>query len=247
MFNTVSKKKISLDIVSEIREAILTGRLKPGDKLPKEADLLAELGVSKHTLREALRALEVLGYLDIRKGAKGGAYVREIGLDTVRESIAGFLHFKDVSIHDLTETRKVVEPYLARNAARVLDREGLEKLAQMNRDCREMLDNGKSISGYRQEINFHRLLARTSGNPVLILILDFVNGLLEESKLNIRPGLDFGEKVLAAHERVLAAIEKRDGDLAAAEMYRHVDEVERELEAIKGGHPADQKSEPEAD
>ncbi len=233
MFKPVGRDKISLEIVRQIREAVLTGQLAPGDRLPPEKELLEELGVSKHTLREALRALEVLGFLEIKKGAGGGAFVSEVDLATTRESIANFLHFRDVSVTDLSETRKVIEPYLARRAAGRLSPVEIEQLEAMNRACRADLDRGESIVGARHEINFHRLLARASGNPVLVLILDFVNGLLEESKLKLKPDIAFGERVLAAHQRVLEAIKAGDADRAEAEMFNHVVEVDEALERLR--------------
>lgn len=232
MFEPVGHDKISLGIVRQIRRSILTGQLAPGDRLPPEKDLLTDLGVSKHTLREALRALEVMGFLEIKKGAGGGAFVREVDLETARDSIVNFLHFKDVSVADLSETRLIIEPYLARTAAGRLTPQQIERLEAMNQACRADLDRGESIVGARHEIDFHRLLARASGNPVLVLMLDFVNGLLEESKLVLKPDLGFGEQVLAAHERVLAALKAGDADKAAEEMYRHVAEVDRELNLL---------------
>jgi GntR family transcriptional repressor for pyruvate dehydrogenase complex len=78
MFNSVKSNKISEHIIEQIRKAIFEGKLKPGDKLPPERELIENFGVSKATLREAMRSLEVLGFLEIRKGASGGAFVTEI-------------------------------------------------------------------------------------------------------------------------------------------------------------------------
>ncbi len=80
MFREVQQNKVSLDIISQIRGAILNGTLNPGDRLPPEKELVSNFGVSKHTLREAMRALEVMGFLEVRKGAGGGAVVLEMDL-----------------------------------------------------------------------------------------------------------------------------------------------------------------------
>ena len=233
MFREVPRDKISLNIMRQMRDAVLSGRLHPGDRLPPENELLNEFGVSRHTLREALRALEVMGLIDIRKGVGGGPVVSEVDMETTCNSIANFLHFKNISITDLMEVRRIFEPYLARIAAERLGPEQIEKLRAMNQACRAKLDSGEDITGRPEEINFHSILAGASGNPVLILILNFVNSLLTDVKLQLKPGKEFSEQVLAAHERILEAIEERDGGAALSAMADHVCDVEQTLQNLR--------------
>ncbi len=231
MFREVQQSKFSLDIISQIREAILTGALNPGDRLPSEKELVAEFGVSRQTLREAIRALEVMGFLEVRKGVGGGPVVLEVEMKTARESIENFLYFQNVSIRHLSEVRKVFEPYLAQLAAERLTSEELENLAGCHRASTGAKTPGAST--YRQEIAFHRLIAQASGNPVFVLIQDFVNTVLDDSKRHLRPGQDFSAEVLAAHDRILDALRARDPERAASEMHRHVCDVERSLEDLR--------------
>lgn len=233
MFTGISQNKISIHIINQIRDAILTGRLEPGDHLPSEKELIHQFGVSKHTLREALRALEAMGFLEIRKGAGGGPVVMEVGMDHAVESIANFLHFKNVSIHHLSEVRKIIEPYLARIAAGRITPDQIDRLNLLNKKCRGILDRRQSISGAREEIDFHVMLGEISGNPVLILILGFVNSLLADVKNQIKPGLDFCEQVLKAHEKILEAIRNGDAEKAASAMHEHIREVEEGLRMKK--------------
>jgi len=220
-----------LDIISQIREAILNGTLKPGDRLPPEKELVSNFGVSKHTLREAMRALEVMGFLEVRKGAAGGAVVLEVDLKTARESIANFLYFQNVSVQDLSEVRKVFEPHLTRLAADRLTPEDLDDLAATQQACLEAMARGETT--YKDEIAFHRIVARASGNPVFMLIQDFVNSVLADSKRHLRPGADFLEEVFAAHDHILEALRAGDPDLAATLMHQHVCEVESSLEELQ--------------
>ncbi len=231
MFNRVEQNKVALDIIRQVREAILEGKLQAGDRLPPEKQLLAKFGVGKHTLREAVRALEAMGFLSIRKGYGGGAVVLEVDMNTTRDSIANFLHFQNVSVRNLSEVRKLIEPYLARLAAERLKEEGLQDLEDCNQACREAMLVGQSMGSH--EIKFHRILADASGNPVLILILDFVNSVLTDSKRHLQPGPDFSQEVLEAHERILAAVRARNLELAEAEMRDHVLEVDNALEALR--------------
>jgi GntR family transcriptional repressor for pyruvate dehydrogenase complex len=220
-----------LDIISQIREAILNGTLKPGDRLPCEKELVGNFGVSKHTLREAMRALEVMGFLEVRKGAGGGAVVLEVDLKNARESIANFLYFQNVSVRDLSDVRKVFEPHLARLAAERLTPEDLDDLAATQQAGLEAMARGETTN--KEEIAFHRILARASGNPVFMLIQDFVNSVLADSKSQLRPETDFLEEVFAAHDRILEALRSRDPELAATQMCQHVCEVETSLERLQ--------------
>lgn len=239
MFDEVEQKKVALDIVRQVREAILDGKLRAGDRLPAEKELVARFAVSKHTLREALRALEAMGFLSIRKGSGGGATVLEVDMKTTRDSIANFLHFQNVSVLDLSQVRKLVEPQLTRLAAEHLSADGLERLVRTHRLCHDALVRGENI--YKYEIEFHRILAEASANPVCVLIQDFVNSLLGDIKSHLKPGLGFLKQVLAAHDRILDAVQARDPERAAAEMYLHVCEVEQALEAIRKQQRRDAK------
>jgi GntR family transcriptional repressor for pyruvate dehydrogenase complex len=233
MFEDVSRDKIPIRIIRQMRSAILSGKLNPGDHLPPEKELIEQFGVSKYTLREALRALEIIGLLNIRKGAGGGPVVGEVDLATTRDLVTNFLHFKNVSVPDLSQVRKLIEPYLARMAAERLTPGEIESLKEMNRTCREALGRGENIIGAEFEIEFHRMLAEASGNPLLIMILDFTNSYLGDLKMKIQPGLEFGKRVLEAHEQILAAIKARNGEAASKAMLAHVCDVEVQLENIR--------------
>ncbi len=236
MFTNVNQGKRSVFIVNQIRESILLGRLKPGDRLPSEQKLMEQFGVSRFTLREALSALETLGFVEIRKGAGGGPVVKEVAMDVARDSIANFLHFQKVSVADLSEIRKVIEPYLAGQMAQDISDEDIEYLSALNDACAATLDRGEEIIGGEHEIDFHVHMARASGNPVLIMILDFVNKLLADLKLDMQPGAAFSRQVVADHERILQALRNRDKDAAAQAMYEHVANVEAAMQHIEDGN-----------
>lgn len=232
MFHSAIQEKRSMHIVNQVRQAILNGKLPPGHRLPSEKELLLQFGVSKHTLREALRALESMGFIEIRQGAGGGPVICEIDMENTREMIASFLYFKNVSIQHLCEVRKIFEPYLARLAAERSTPEDVEALKSMTESYRKSLKRRKPA--IKDEVNFHVILAKASGNPVMTLILDFVNNLLKDLKAHLKPGLEFSEMVLAAHERILEAIVARDGQAASDRMYEHICEVEEGLKELLG-------------
>jgi len=182
LFNSVKSNKVSEHIIEQIRKAILEGRLKPGDRLPPERKLIEDFGVSKATLREALRSLEVLGFLDIRKGASGGAFVTEIDLKKARDCFTNFLHFKNLSLEDLAEVRLLLEPYIAEKAAHTITEEDLKSLNQLNEESDYILKHDIPIESRKNEIEFHRIIGGVTGNHILMFILDFVENILIDAK-----------------------------------------------------------------
>ncbi len=232
MFQSAAKDKMSTHIIRQVREAILKGELQTGQCLPPEKELIIQFGVSKHTLREALRTLEAMGFIEIKRGAGGGPVVSEVDMKTTRDSIANFLHFQNVSISSLSEVRKILEPYLARRAAETFGAKEIEILEDIDRKCLEIFKRDKNIVGRREEIDFHVFLAKASRNPVMEMILDFVNSVLTDMKSHMKPGVEFSEHVLAAHQKVLKAIKAGDADGAEEAMYQHISQVEEELSEL---------------
>jgi GntR family transcriptional repressor for pyruvate dehydrogenase complex len=233
MFKSAKSNKISEHIIEQIRRAIFEGRLKPGDRLPPEKELIKNFEVSKATLREALRSLEVLGFLEIRKGASGGPFVIEVDMKKAKESFANFLLFKNLSLKDLSEVRLILEPYVAEKAASAITEEDLKSLEKLNKECDYVLKNNIPIESRKNEIEYHRIIGSISGNPILMFILDIVENLLIDTKEILQPGKEFSQRVLNAHKRIYKALLERNPQKAREEMVKHVQEIERDLVAIQ--------------
>lgn len=228
-FTPARKEKLSTEIIRQIREAILSGTLKQGDALSPEKELTIQFGVSKHTIREALRALEGMGLINVKRGAGGGPEVSSIDWKTAREGFAGFLHFQDISIEELSEVRKLIEPYIARKAAELFDDTAVKELLEAHEACRKLIESEQNFIGGEPEIMFHVLLAKHTGNKVLWVILDFVNNVLAETKKAMKPSSEFSIQVQAAHQKIVDAIVARNPELAERCMYEHICEVEEGL------------------
>lgn len=233
MFQSARSSKASEHIVEQIRKAIFEGRLRPGDRLPSETHLMQSFRVSKATLREALRALEFLGFLEIRKGASGGAFVTKVDVEKARDLFLNFLHFQDLSLKDLSEVRLILEPYVAEKSAASISKEDLRRLHELNQEC-ELILQGQSHADLRlNEIEFHRIIGRATGNPILSFILEFVENLLVDAKEVLRPDQEFSKRVLMAHRKIVEALYEKDPDRARKEMANHVKEVERDLAELQ--------------
>lgn len=232
MFEPASKEKISKQIVQQIRNAILQGKLKPGQALPSEKELVAQFGVSKHTLREALRALEALGLIVIRRGAGGGPFVSEIDWGKARDYFASFLHFQKFTLDDITEVRLLVEPYITRMAAERIQPEELAELEGVHKACIVAFQKNKHKARNEAEVAFHVLLSRIAGNPFLLVLQDFVNHMLADVKHKLKPGKEFATQVIDEHERILAALRDKNAAAAQKAMHDHILEIMKELHKL---------------
>ena len=229
MFDSVKSDKVSQHIIDQVRNAIFDGRLRPGDKLPSERELTEKFKVSKATLREALRSLEVLGFLQMRKGVSGGAFVTEVDMVKARDSFTNFLLFKNLSLEDLSEVRLLLEPYIAEKATPAITKDDLHRLEKLIKDSEHAIKNNASLASRQDEIEFHRIIASITGNPILMFILDFVENLLIDTKEILKPGKEFSGKVLRAHKRIYNALLERNVKKVHEEMVRHIREVEKDL------------------
>ncbi|MCB2225620.1 MAG: FadR family transcriptional regulator [Desulfarculaceae bacterium] len=233
MFEAANKtEKVSDRIIEQIRDAVLSGQIKPGDRLASEKELIAQFGVSKATMREALRVLEAMGLVEIRKGTTGGVFVAEVDMKTTIHSIMNFLHFRSISISDITMLRFTVEPSVAHLAAMNATEKDLERLRELA-EITEADENGDAA----RDISFHRYLARMSKNPLLILILDFVDNLLRDAKYELQLSPEFYRHVRESHRRIVDFLEARDTVGARAEIARDLLEVDRYMAEAAGSEP----------
>jgi len=233
MFECAKTHNVSQNIVNQIRKAIFNGVLKPGDKLPSDKELMDNFGVSKGSLREALRSLEVMGLLEIRKGSLGGAFVTEVKIEKAKEGFSNFFVFRNLSLSNLFDARLILESHIAENAASLITDDDLQQLEQNLRETRNALENDLPLNFREREIAFHLIIANATQNPLLIFLLDFVENLLLDAKVILGPGRDFSMKVLKAHESIYKALAARDADGAKNAIVQDIKEVQKALLRIQ--------------
>ena len=234
VFDTIRSNKASDLIVSQIRKQIISGKLTPGDRLPAERTLMEQFSVSKQTLREALRVLEFLGLVEIKKGATGGACIAEIDSKTALDVLANFLYFKSLSIHNLGEVRKIVEPCTAAMAANSMTKKEIGELKKLIDSSKVQYATGEvEEEHFSNELDFHCVIANSTRNPLLILIVEFVESLMYDQKTMTKIDRPFLSSVIQAHERIYDAIVHRDAERAREEMSRHIAEVEQAMEKLE--------------
>lgn len=218
MFTAAEKtSKVSQGIITQIRDVILSGRLKPGERLASENDLLNQFSVSKATIREALRVLESMGLIEIKKGQNGGVFIAEVDMNTTLNSIINFLHFQPISIKDITMIRYILEPPVAEFVASRITLDDIDNLEKMTEE-----NLSEKVTDTSLGIGFHRYLARLSENPILILIVDFIDNLLRDIKLQLNLGPEFFNKVKQAHHVILDCFVQKDGVGARREIAKDI-------------------------
>lgn len=219
------------EAIDRIKQMIISGRFAPGARLPPEQELSAELGLSRSSLREAVKALEVVRVLDVRRG--DGTYVTSLEPRLLLEATGFIAELQsDTSMLELTEVRRVLEPAAAAMAATRMDDEALAQL----------LASVEAIEGYTSieqivahDLDFHRQIARSSGNSYLAGLIDALSG--ETTRMRVWRGIaDIGaaDRTIAEHRSIYVALAERDGPLAGAHMLGHIAGVERWLRHAKG-------------
>lgn len=219
----VAASRRSSSIVQQILPMIRDGRLKPGDRFPPERELAETLGVSRSTIRDAFRALEVLGLVDIRVGAAGGAFVTTPSTEVLGESALNLFAVHGVSDEERVEARVVFELAildLALERADESDLAGLQELCVQAREAAESGSYDRSLS-----LRFHARLAASAHNAALSLAAQAFSGPLSMAPLD-GPDLDSRAaylRLVREHEELTDAIARRDRAAAHAILRHHLE------------------------
>jgi len=214
-------------ICEQVRTELTFGRLKPGDKLPAERDLALQLGSSRTAVREALRSLEMAGVVELRKGVKGGAFIREGDPGVVTRSFGDMVHLGRISLANLTEGRVIILDAVVRLAcarATEADFEALER----GIDRTEALTRARRPAERRlQLVDFYRLLARATRNEVLVILVDALTDIV--LSVLARDGAAPKEDTVRVHREIVGRLRARDADGAAALMANHLEALHAHL------------------
>jgi DNA-binding FadR family transcriptional regulator len=214
------------EAIEKIKAMILGGELRPGDRLPKEAELADRLGLSRNSLREAVKALSLIRVLDVRQG--DGTYVTSLEPSLLLEAM-GFVvdfHRDDTVLHFL-EVRRILEPAAAALAATRMSAEDVAKLREI---CQQLAPDPSIEALVQNDLEFHRLIAAGTGNTVLCSLIDGISG--PTTRARIWRGLTQEGAVARTreqHQAILEAIAAHRPDVAQSWATVHIDGVEEWL------------------
>lgn len=212
----VSGGRMSGEIVAQVIDLIRKGRIAPGDRLPAERELATTFGVSRVTVRDALRVLEVMGLVDIRVGSAGGAYVTTPSPNVIGEGLANILMMRSFEPEQIAEARLVLElGILDLAAARATDGD-IATLRELCERSREQLEADEYDT--RQSLEFHSLLAHAAHNPAISMLSESFSGPLSMAAVRAKEvRSDAHRRTVEEHEAIVEALAA--GDHATA---RHV-------------------------
>jgi len=236
MFKQAKQNRTSENIIFQIQEAILGGKLKVGDKLPSEKQLREAFQVSRGTLREALIALEQKGLITIKPGAKGGAVVCPMDTKWVSESLDLLLRYQKISLEELTEFRLEVEGLVAAKAAEKANKEHIEQLRALLKSMEDHLRYGVLRWDEIGELDkvFHLSLARITGNKIYESVLFTVYDNIKQYFGRFIPkDIMVFKNTCEELQEIINAIESKDVDKAKALLQAHIRRYYQKAEAYK--------------
>jgi GntR family transcriptional regulator, transcriptional repressor for pyruvate dehydrogenase complex len=219
------------EAIEKIKAMILSGELRPGDRLPVEKTLAQQLGLSRNSLREAVRALSVLRVLETRQGA--GTFVTSLAPGLVLEAVSFIVNFHDphTAIHFL-EVRQVLEAEAAARAATRMGPAGIEELRALNDQIRAIAAETPIPPGRLVDVDrlFHSRIAAASGNPALAALTDMLGGETAPVRsLRLVAHASTAASAVAEHEQIIAALTAKDAERARMRAAVHVLNLEEWL------------------
>jgi len=213
----ISPQRIYQEVASQLRRNISEGKLRPGDKLPPERDLAQMFGVSRNTMREALRALELSGLIELKLGSAGGAFVLPGSSNAVVNGMRDLYFLGAITPDHLTAARISISSAVIRMACENMTAEDLAELERNVAMAEEMHKAGSFEERTKYHQAFHVLLAKATHNPILLATTEGIVEILRQFVKAIGPTED-QTYTLPSRKRLLEHLRKRDAEKAVKEM-----------------------------
>lgn len=217
-----------VQVAEAIKDWVVEQRLQAGDRLPGEAELMARFSMAKGTIREAMRVLEAQGLVKTRTGPGGGSFVHEVSRERAKALLGNYFYFKDLTIGNIYQMRRALEPELAASLAGKLSEAALTRLeANIASYARPSQSLEEERDQHVASLMFHAILAEQSDNPLLGFVIDFMVRLLSDltvyRKLYSPPNTELWAKGRDYQVRLVMALRAGDAGAARAIMKAHME------------------------
>ena len=219
LFTEIKRITVSKEIMLQIKESILNGKIKSGEKIPSERELTERFNVSRNMVREAIRGLEMTGYLEIHQGPRGGAFVRDFTPDRFSDYFLDFYIADKLSVKDLNQARLHVEPEVAKLAAKNIN---LQSSLLLEKTLKGEVFEDKLEDRLRSLTAIHCVLAEVCGNSFYEIMVNSLIAITHEIILNT---FEEGDPILhgeGQHDRIVQTVLDKDPEGAAREMTDHL-------------------------
>ena len=230
MFRPLKKQRFSDQIADLIQKKILEDNLAIGTSLPSEKDMAGEFQVSRSVIREALRILEISGLVNIKKGPTGGIFVSDVYHEPIKRTLNNLITSGEVTMEHLFEARMLIEPHIAREAALHAKSEDLKKFRNLIEDSASHQDDPVHLK--QNNLKFHLMLAKVSGNPVLSIMLESIFELLVEQTLDF-VDLSLEKQFYEIHQKIYKVIIEKKPAEAEKLIKEDILDVRRKIKEYK--------------
>ena len=223
MFSPVRAERVSQLIEVQLKEAIIKHHYREGDKLPSERELAEMFGASRSSIREAIRSLERSGFVVVKKGVQGGAFVIQKGnpkpmVDYLRD----MMRLRKVSLEEILQARLIIEPEVAAAAAQKATPGDIELLEKITEDQMRGFDSENPVMQFDRNPRFHRIIAEITGNQVFIIIMQILLEIHAFRMNQFKLDEETMRRITHQHDGIIKALKKKNKELAFAEMKKHV-------------------------
>ena len=247
VFTPIKSPRTFEEVSNQIKKLIFDGVFKPGDKLPSEIEIAQQFNVGRQSIREALRILELSGFITIQKGGGGGAIIKDTISNTISELFLDAFQLERITIEELTIARFEIEKIVLKYTIEKADKSDIESLQQNIQAAREKIENNNPAVD--ENIRFHKLLARASKNQLFVIVVEAVTAAIRHFLSGLGPDAETSDSekwynesmmnsknTLAYHEDILNAIVAKKLDLAIDILEDHLLEVKGRLQPLARKH-----------
>jgi GntR family transcriptional repressor for pyruvate dehydrogenase complex len=235
LIEPIKRSRIYEHIVEQIRALIREGRWAPGDQIPPERELAERFQVSRTSVREALRALELQGIIDSRQG--GGTFVRTADTEALVPQLAAAILRGRRELAEVLEVRELIEPGIARQAAGRATQDHIAELEDLLERQRRCIEQGRPF--VEEDTAFHFTLAKAADNHILLRLHNVILDLLRESRQSYLHVPDRPQISLRGHEAILTAVKAHDAEAAYDASLAHIVEVRNGILRALDAEPSD--------
>jgi DNA-binding FadR family transcriptional regulator len=227
-------------VARQLRDMLLSARLRPGDKLPNERQLIESLGVSRGAVRQALLLLQQQGLVEVRVGQTGGVFVKEIGLAPVLNAFENLVHAQGITVAEYLAAKRALEPALTEGAVENITPGQLDALRANVRAMRDALAEDPDAEPDLLEfsLEFHEIVVSATGNRVLEALLHALIRLADRLPDFHSADTQDWQAVIDGHQAMIHALEHRDAEQLRRLMRDHVDSVESIFDPAASPAPA---------
>lgn len=232
LLSPIRSGRIFEEVSDRIKELIFEGIYNVGDQLPTESQLAQTFNVGRQTVREALRMLEVSGFIKINRGVSGGPLITGTILEKIGGLYTDAFRMRRITFEELTVARLGIEKVVISMVLESIDEKWFDRLHQNIWRAKQKVK--QNLLATEENLDFHRLLAQATGNQVFVIVLESVLAIQGDFLIRLPPDVETSSQVSAYHEKILSAIENKQKEETYRLLEEHLREVESRLRLSAG-------------